>query len=182
MAQDVADVTRLPPLLLIAGIPGAGKSHFGTWLGERGFTYIENDRAGGKARTSDLEAKWLDRSDVTAFLAAASRHSQPVVVEYGFAPHEYPHVASLVEGGASAWWFDGDRDAARAEYLLLRLARGLAQAQSAAAFDLQIRGIDAYWPHIEPVFEGRIIRTVTRVDGRDVHLPAPEIVRRILGS
>jgi hypothetical protein len=123
--------------LLIAGIPGTGKSAFSRWLAENhGFAHFDVDWQSHQRPMED----WL---------------TEPLlVIDWGFPVSQLGTVRSLVQRGVSQWWFDGDRDAALASFLARRTVSKL-------AWDAQIAAIDAEWANISAVFDHRIIDVIS---------------------
>ncbi len=108
----------MKPLLVLWGVPGAGKSCYADWLvRERGFMRVDTDSMG--AGSNPVEWAWRGVIDGQTtpgiFLNVVARQPQPVVVEYGVfvQPGSVGLLTALCDAGAQAWWFDGDREAAR---------------------------------------------------------------------
>jgi len=99
-------------MLLIAGLPGAGKSHFCRWLAaECEFAYIETD--------SDPVIDALAARNLRVVVAAASElkdRGPNVALEWGFRPTFLPQVRAVVDIGFDPWWFGGNEAAARRSY------------------------------------------------------------------
>jgi hypothetical protein len=94
--------------VLIAGIPGTGKTAFARWLVDHhGFVRCPAGEEPDEAFSSEvLEALVHPR----------------LVIDWGFPANE-PHlteclafIESLIKRGVRAWWFDGDRNAAHASF------------------------------------------------------------------
>jgi hypothetical protein len=106
-----------PALLVISGMPGAGKTYYTKDLERRGWIRIEYDEAWGRPPRDELDTLWLlaqrEPTDehIAAFVEAADRVAQPVVLEFGFVMSELGVIASLQRHHAAAWWFTGDRSA-----------------------------------------------------------------------
>jgi hypothetical protein len=134
-------VTRV----LIAGIPGTGKSMFTRWLVSRhGFVRCPAAEEPDDAFESEVLESLV--------------HPR-LVIDWGFPAFE-PELTNslaivelLIEQGVRTWWFDGDRDAA----LECFLARGTV---SKADWDRQLAGINENWTKIGPAFAGRILNVV----------------------
>jgi hypothetical protein len=164
--QDEEEIDRRGfELLLIAGIPGTGKSTFGKWLQtEQGFVHIdlETDHLDQMGLRKAWEAFWPSR-DLSSFPNQLARLSKPVVLDWGFPPLLLSAVANLKSAGADLCWFEGDRISARA---LCVKTKG---PSAAAAFDFQIARIASAWALIAPLF-GKIIQTVG--PGGEIKQPA----------
>jgi hypothetical protein len=132
--------------VLIAGIPGTGKSTFTRWLAcHHGFVRCPAGEEPDNAFGSEvLEALVHPR----------------LVIDWGFPAyepglaHSLAFVELLIEQGVRAWWFDGDRDAALESFL----ARGTVSKE---AWERQLAGINENWTRIEPPFAGRILNVVS---------------------
>ena len=88
--------------LLIVGIPGMGKTKIGNHLSQNySFTHIDME-GGSQNKINNLENIIGD-----------------IVVTWGFVPNEQQTrmVESLRDGGFKLFWLDGDRDAARREFI-----------------------------------------------------------------
>ena len=142
--------------LLIAGLPGTGKSEFSRWLAEtHGYLHVEVDAA----VEDDPVVQLLVHRDVFNVLGVADNllaRGPDVVLDWGFVPSLLGRVRQLIRRGFEPWWFNGDEDAAR-----------LAFCQSAQApealFDLQLGDIRSSWACIEKVFEGHVLDVISSV-------------------
>lgn len=133
-------------ILLVAGIPASGKSTYARWLVKnKGFALYDVDFAS-------------DKNPLNRWIAQTEESGSQGVIDWGFPPSNLDTVNWLISNGAAAWWFGGDPAAARASFAL-RSAKGEHPA-SLAAFEHQMAQIEANWHRIEPVFRGRIIRSV----------------------
>jgi hypothetical protein len=95
-----------------------------------------------------------ERNDPAPLLGELTAHPRPVVFDWGFPPILWPRVAQLISAGMTAWWFEADRLAARAQFI--------ARADVPLwAFDNQCAGIAAAWNEIAPLYPGRIIRNLS---------------------
>jgi len=142
--------------LLIAGLPGVGKSNFCTWLAEeRGFHHIDVDR------TTDPDVCRLlsDPRNASEIVSLLNRRASPIVIDWGFPPRLLVVVKALADLGVMPWWFGGDRSAACDAYRAREAARDGNQGAE-AALQYQLGQIDQAWQEIESVFAGRIIDTV----------------------
>lgn len=146
------------PPLVISGIPGAGKSYFVRWLAGKGFVTVFNDHPG----TGPMEEAWrgrYERGGLAQVAGVAMGLDAPVAIEYGFYPPQWREIDQLVDAGCSAWWFDGDRRAAKAAW---RSAwRG---AMQDTAWENQIRAIDAESQNLRRVYGAHRIVTVFRTE------------------
>jgi hypothetical protein len=152
--------------LLIAGLPGAGKSHFCRWLAaECDFAYIESD--------SDPVTGALAARDLRVVLAAASEikdRGPNVALEWGFRPTFVPQVRAVIDIGFDPWWFGGNEAAARRSYSL-RVRR---DPRAISAFETQPAAIQLSWADIAEVFQEHILPAV---DLGPRYMPPEEIYR-----
>jgi hypothetical protein len=148
-------------LLLIAGIPATGKSYFCRWLTrEHGFIHVDVDSpTSPEARhiLAVLKVCWGART-ITAATATLGTLEPRVVVDWGFPPEQLPLVQRLKDAGTRLWWFDGDRDRARAEFV----RRGTIPI---LCLDVQMAKIARSWEEIRGVFHPNII-DVLGADGQ----------------
>jgi hypothetical protein len=146
-------------LILLAGIPAAGKSHFARWL---------ESEHGAKHFDIDIEA---DRNAVIALntgspedmVANLKNGHALVILNWGFNPaSELPTIRALQKAGAELWWFDADHHAAREAYQIREDKKQVAGLEPIpiARFDEQHQRITIARSEIERVFAGRIIRTL----------------------
>ena len=114
--------------VVLAGIPGTGKSTYARWLTEHhGFLHWDVDYQG------------MPTGEVL--------YRRPLVIDWGFPANEpgltgcLDLIAQWQGTGAALWWFDGDRAAALASFL----TRGTV---AKSAWDYQIQGIERNWDKI----------------------------------
>lgn len=155
--------------VLIAGLPGAGKTHFCRWLeADRHYHHIEADHAA----VFDPAVQLLVAAgtvNVSRSAESFKARGPDVVLEWGFPPPALGRVRQLVKAGFEPWWFGGDEGAARLAYL----ARG---DRPVEAFDGQVASIRASWVRIARVFDGRVLETVRAAGSGFAHLPPEEIL------
>ena len=160
------------PLLLIAGIPAAGKTYFSQWLAsEKGYRYLDLD-SDSSMRLAKLEVEWLfclRTKDASLFVSALRPHSQPVVLEWGFPLHHISSVQALKQADFSLWWFDADHVRAKEAFI----DRGIGSLQD---FEIQMKTIITNWTKIESLFTPNI---VTTLDAQGKRLSVKDIYRRI---
>lgn len=159
------------PLLLISGRPGAGKSTFCEWLVEhRGFVHVETD----DPATMELWRPFLaDDSDqgAIAFRNGLRAIGDSVVFEWGFLPDRIDRIAKFRLYGVGIWWFDGDPDATRANWMSRPVPLPTAR------LDDQLQRIDQAWPDIKRLYRNHIVQTVQPGPS----FMAPEDIARTLG-
>ncbi len=101
-------------LIVLWGVPGAGKSRFASHLvDDHGFIFIDTDVG---AATDLLRMSWfslISHGPVGPFLRQVAVQPTPVVAEYGLWANaqNIALLQQLETQGAEPWWFDGDRDA-----------------------------------------------------------------------
>jgi hypothetical protein len=159
-------------LLLLSGIPGAGKSHFGRWLEEtHGHLHLDVEKDGRLASNGLLDA-WnncFTTSGVGQFVRALQHLGDHVVVNWGFPPRFLNVVQGFKAAGLVPWWFDADHDAAKRAFV----ARGDVSIQ---AFEIQMTAIREEWSSIEATFRPNIIATL-RADGSRI---PPEMIHETM--
>ncbi len=129
---------RRPKLLLLTGIPGTGKTDAGRHLARaHGFVHLDAEAfiiSRNVQNRAEWEAAWAE------FRSQAEGHhlaGKDVVITWGFIPgQDDPVVRALQAMGFTMVWFDGDRAAARREFL----RRGNVSAE---LLDLQLARIAA---------------------------------------
>jgi hypothetical protein len=157
----------LPRLLLIAGIPSAGKTYFGDWLEtNHGFLHI-NDVSGNRLRLYGLHMAWeqcLLSHDARPFVAELQNRNRPAVLNWSFPLDSLPFVALLKHSGLSLWWFDADVKRARREHIR--------NGKDARAFDVQVADIAAHRVQIETLFQPNVLQVLP---ARGERLPPEDI-------
>jgi hypothetical protein len=160
-------------MALVSGIPGSGKSEYGRWLQrERGFIHLDLEN-GGMDRP-ELYSGWqqcVSTGLPAALVEAVDRLGAPVVLDWGFPPRFLPLVRSLHDAGVAAWWFDGDRAAARASFV----RRGTVPVE---ALDQQMQRLDAAWPGISEFYGARVVNVVSP---GGIYLPPEKISALMFG-
>jgi hypothetical protein len=155
--------------LLIAGLPGAGKSQFCRWLAqEHDFVHIDTD--------VDPVINELASQNQRVVLSAATGligRGPRIALEWGFRPAFLPQVRAVIGAGLSPWWFGGSEAAARRSYR--QRVRGDHRAMQ--AFETQLGAIHMEWTGIAEVFEGHILPVV---DLGPTYMPPDEIYRLIM--
>jgi len=134
-------------LLLIAGIPATGKSHFGQWLSRKhGYVHIDVEKP--DRLSLGLDATWntiLQPGGVSRFLAALRALRHHVALDWGFPPELLHVVREMRSEGLDIWWFDGDRARAREEFV----KRGTGAVSD---LNVQMTNIDSQWVGIRDLF------------------------------
>jgi hypothetical protein len=172
-------------ILLLSGIPASLKSTYAGWLErEKGFLHLDFDGVlWGKGQQRKLcSIDTLQRS-IPSFIEETRRRASPTVIDWGFPSESLQTVGMFKEAGAELWWFDGNRQAARASFInrareTERLT-GEFLHNRIREFDKQISFIEQAWPSIKLLFHPHIIKTVTR---GPTYTPPEEIFQRMLGS
>jgi hypothetical protein len=160
------------PVILLAGIPGSGKSSFAEWLArEKGFIHVDMEKDGlDKHGFREHWERFCNDTTSSDFVGVLLKHSNPIALDWGFPVHCLNIVASLQKQGIVLWWFTGDRLHTRNYFE----ARGTIPP---VAFDNQYASISASWTKIAPVFGSNVVRTV-RTDG--THASNEEIYKQII--
>ncbi len=147
----------MKPLVLVSGVPATGKSAYGSWLREQhGFVHVDVENDGfGRVGLQDAwtAVAHLPPLPLDPLIAGLRALGVPVVLDWRFPPKWFPLVRAMHASGISAWWFDGDRDAARRRFI----ARGTV---SVAALDVQMRNIEAAWDTLRDFYGQRTVETI----------------------
>jgi len=158
--------------LLLSGIPGAGKSHFGRWLEDtQGYVHLDIEKD-GCLTTHHLIDAWnacFSSREVGSFVKSLHRVGERVVVNWGFPPRLLNVVQCFKAAGLVTWWFDADRDAAMRAFV----ARNDVPIK---AFEIQMAAIREQWPHIEATFRPNIINTLNSEGSRI----SPEAIYKVM--
>src|SRR5690349_11817735 len=99
--------------ILIAGIPGTGKTTIGDYLQENcGYTHLDMESGSG----SNMAEAW---NDPDRFVARLQMMSNDVVVTWGFVPNEkfIALINRLKTNGFKVIWLDGNRESARRAFV-----------------------------------------------------------------
>jgi hypothetical protein len=146
-------------VLVVCGIPGSGKSTFCRWLVSTQWVWVDTDEVFRSPLADPVVYEVLGRLpvDVDRLVGHLGARADNVVMEWGFQPLAYMDaIERLVTANVSAWWFDGDREAARRAYE----SRHHGDQAAMAALDLQMDRIELRWQRIEAAFHDRILITV----------------------
>jgi hypothetical protein len=146
----------LPHLMLIAGIPSAGKSHFGDWLAaNHGFLHID-DVSGQRLRLYGLHHAWEESlllRDAHPFIAELQRRERPVVLNWEFPLDSLPFVVLLKHAGLTLWWFEADIRIARREHIR--------NGRDGKAFDVQVADVAAHRVQIDTLFQPNVLQVLS---------------------
>lgn len=140
--------------LLLTGIPGSGKSYFASWLGAHGWGMLIGDRIPISSQGVRLAWNQLLQGNDLLLEAQMSQFKPGYVIEWGFPAHALPAVELLIAQGFDAWFFDGDREAARAAWLSAWSRTDDSDWRS------QVAGLDSIDREITRVFFGRRIQAI----------------------
>src|SRR6266481_3695643 len=105
--------------ILVAGIPGSGKSTYCQWLEqEKGFLHLDFDELlQGRGTEPKLELIRCLSHTAETFVGVISKLDQPIAIDWGFPPGYLSLVNLFRLNGFAIWWLDGDRDAAKASFI-----------------------------------------------------------------
>ena len=151
-----------PRVILVAGIPAAGKTSFGRWLShQHRFIHVEleNRAVRDGLKLADPWRLLRDRRSRGPLIAAVMGLGPSVVLDWGFPPAWLPAVKHFGDCGAELWWLDGDRARAREEFIACR-------AVPVDCFDRQIAKIDRWWSEIAAIFGMRRLYVFDRRGSR----------------
>lgn len=135
--------------IIVAGLPGVGKSRFTSWLLSKGWTVLEGDVADTWDR--DVHDAWdaaLAGSD-SALEAYADKQAVGLVIEWGFLRDNLSTVQEMVERGYPFWFLDGDRDAAFVQW------QEVHPDDDPACFEVQVEGLAEINQEISDLFGAR---------------------------
>jgi gluconate kinase len=106
-------------LLLLTGIPGTGKTSAGEYLAHHhGFAHLEAEVFAGSRSISNRQEWETLWQEFLARADALKKAGKSVVITWGFMPGvDDKTIRSLQAMGFTMVWFDGDRKAARREFL-----------------------------------------------------------------
>ncbi len=143
-------------MALVSGIPATGKSEYGRWLQrERGFIHLDLENGGMNGpRLRPAWQECVGSGSPSGLVQAMQELGGAVLLDWGFPPQFLRLVRSLNDAGVAAWWFDGDREAARANFI----RRATVPVE---ALDAQMKEISKAWPEIEAFYGHRIINVIS---------------------
>jgi len=146
----VVEVTDIPALMLVAGIPATGKSSFSEYLHrEWGYVHLDFDRLlQGQAEWPSPDLFGVLRGSPSRFIETlADRHGH-AVVDWGFPLENLVVVRSMLSVGAKFVWFDGDIGAAKGAFARREAAKPNGTGQPIENFDHQVAAIKFRWADI----------------------------------
>jgi hypothetical protein len=154
-------------ILLLSGLPGAGKSEYSKHLERRGWLRLEHDAAIPAERAA-IEAAISGNDEPLLTLVLGP--SKGVVLEWGFHPDNLPQLKAMIGRGYNAWYFDGDRGAARAAW-----QRAWPETD-VAVWDAQCDRLTEHKSEIAEIYGSHVVTTI-RADGHVRH----EVIDRLIG-
>jgi hypothetical protein len=172
-------------ILLLSGIPASLKSTYAGWLErQKGFLRLDFDELlWGKGQKRKLRSIDTLKTSIPSFIEETRRRALSTVIDWGFPSESLQIVGMCKEAGAELWWFDGNRQAARASFINRAREKerltGEFLHNRIREFDKQISFIEQAWPSIKPLFQPHIIKTVKR---GPTYMQPEEIFKRMLGS
>jgi hypothetical protein len=152
--------------LFVSGIPSSGKTTFANRLrDEFGFMHIDFELLSQDfqqfLRHHEFNLRWL--------FGEMSRFSPCVVASWGFPIEMFPSVQTLSGSDVRLIWFDGDREAARKDWIR---KTGMPDNQLRA----QLAAIDSRIADIRSLFGNGCIDVIAPDESR---LPFPAIINRL---
>jgi hypothetical protein len=155
-------------LLVITGIPGAGKSNLIRALDARAWKTLLGDRAALWAEQDHVAWDDFIAGDKRSLLHIASDQPVGLAVEWGFPGPLIGVVEQWLSEGLDIWFLDGDHDAAFASWRV----RNPDQPES--EFWDQLRGLVLVDARISEAFGSR---RVTAVMSGPQHVPVEHLLR-----
>jgi hypothetical protein len=171
-------------ILLLSGIPASLKSTYAGWLErEKGFLRLDFDELlWGKGPKRKLRSIATLQRSMPSFIEGTRRRASPTIIDWGLPSESLQTVGMFKEAGAELWWFDGNRQAARASFITRAREKeqltGDFLNNRMRAFDQQIAFIEQAWPSIQALFQPHIIKTVKR---GPTYMPPEDIFQRMFG-
>jgi chloramphenicol 3-O-phosphotransferase len=162
-------------LMILWGVPGAGKSTFARWLADnKGFMHVDTDavvmgRGKPTALTNAWQRAFTRATAPAAFVEKVAGHGHPVVAEYGLWADagNIALLKDLERLGAEPWWFDGYRLAAFAAWRNENRRAG--RNFDDEAWHRVVGVINDNWQLIDQFFgAARILRTI---EAGPTHVP-----------
>lgn len=141
-------------LVLISGVPGAGKSTYGRWLQqEKGFVYWDLEHETLEMAANRTGFYIGTGNDIGSLLNVIKEKGLTLIIDWGFpaTPEYIAQVRALIHAGFKTWWFDGDREATKQSFIKRSGYEAL------PAFNLQMERIQNNWAEIQGIFQGNII-------------------------
>ena len=161
-------------ILLVSGIPAAGKSSYCGWL-EQEKKYIHFDIDRRQFQGTGVQPQWdaifRPNGSVEPFVKSLSQWRRSAIIDWGFPPAWLQVVRDFKDVGVDIWWFDADISAARQKFIERA-------EHSVENFDRQIARIQQAWPMIAAVFGSHLMRTLC---ANGIYLSGAEIFRRMFG-
>lgn len=167
-----AEPAKSSRVLILSGLPGAGKTHFADWLRDRGWGRVSVDQPQRYSLSLHAAFQRAFNGDDGPLLTEAARYPG-VVIEWGFHPIDLPKLSRLISRGYNAWYFDGDQTAALASW------REVWKGVPDHVWQNQVDRLDAAGPEIRRLYGQKIVTTVTQGPEGPEHMPDEEIAERL---
>jgi hypothetical protein len=144
-------------VLLISGLPGAGKTTFTDWLVGHDWGCLRSDDIGTLDPEQRLAFQQVCLGNDEPLLILASRYPAGFVFEWGFPGGNIDLVEAVIGRGYNAWYFDGDWDAARQGWTSRWPRRPVEEWWA------QARSLQRVAARIRDIYGTRILRTVESI-------------------
>lgn len=156
---------QIGDILILSGLPGAGKTHYAKSLERQGWARLESDKV--DKRTDALAEGFklavpvnLDRKPNDRPLLAAASGFKGLVIEWGFRVDHLPLVEAMAARGYDAWYFDGDWRAAYQGWRARESRRPPDERQPDVNWFNQTAALERAWLRIRALYGSNVISTV----------------------
>ena len=158
-------------IYLISGVPCCLKTKFGDWLRDnRGFLHIDMETNFDTGPFHPMWAKSLP-NDIQSFADALKPIHPRIVLTWGYPIKCLPWIPQFQNAGVQSWWFDGDVDLARSNWI------GRQGREPQGSEQQQFNDIKANHAAILSQYGDRVVETLKTP--ANTYLPLEEIADRL---